>query len=72
MKPSKICAACKADNLEHTEIECLNNQIANLKAEVTKWKDSWFDQRRATGEIAWQWGQPHMRVHLTRHLEEKK
>ncbi len=52
----------------HTEVSCLRLQVATLKADITTWKTAWFDQRDATGRIAWQWQEPWMRGVLEAHL----
>ena len=66
---TEYCPKCRQKvEAEHTEVECLRGQVKVLTADRDSWKEAWWDQRRATGEVAWWWRKPWMRVHLEHHL----
>jgi hypothetical protein len=66
---TEYCPKCRQKvEAEHSEIECLRGQVTVLTADRDSWKEAWWDQRRATGYIAWQWKEPWMRPHLEYHL----
>jgi hypothetical protein len=64
-----FCSDCRQPKtIQHTELTCLRAQVVLLKEDRAAWKEAWFQQREATGIVAWQWKAPWMRPHLETHL----
>ena len=50
------CHSIVSDN--HSEVDCLKEQLAKMSDDRNAWKEAWYRQREATGKVAWQYLNP--------------
>jgi len=43
---------------EHSEVDCLKEQLRLMSEDRNAWKEAWYRQREATGNVAWQYLNP--------------
>jgi hypothetical protein len=43
---------------DHSEVECLQEQLRKMSEDRNAWKEAWYRQREATGKVAWQYLRP--------------